>query len=82
VAEAQESVQLVDTLYRSGLTDFQNVLIMQRTLSLQQDRAAISRGQMLQQAIALYKALGGGWEEPLHSETQDSQRIDERQARL
>jgi NodT family efflux transporter outer membrane factor (OMF) lipoprotein len=82
VAAAQESVQLVDTLYRSGLTDFQNVLIMQRTLSLQQDRAAISRGQMLQQAIALYKALGGGWEEPLHSETQDSQRIDERQARL
>ena len=40
VDAAQKSVDLVDTLYRSGLTDFQNVLDMQRSLSEQQDKFA------------------------------------------
>lgn len=61
VVAAEESVTLVETLYRNGLTDFQNVLFNQRSLSVQQDRLAVSRGQMLQQAVNLYTALGGGW---------------------
>ncbi|MHC4154485.1 MAG: efflux transporter outer membrane subunit [Planctomycetota bacterium] len=61
VVAAQESVRLVDTLYRSGLTDFQNVLDMQRALSQQQDKLAQSEGLVLQNLVLVYKALGGGW---------------------
>jgi NodT family efflux transporter outer membrane factor (OMF) lipoprotein len=61
VDAAQKSVGLVDTLYRSGLTDFQNVLDMQRSLSEQQDKFAESEGQVVQNLIRIYKSLGGGW---------------------
>ncbi len=61
VDAAREAVEMVDKLYRSGLTDFQNVLDSQRSLFVQQDRLAVSEGLYLQQVINLYKALGGGW---------------------
>ena len=63
-AASEQSVTLVQTLYESGLTDFQDVLDVQRTLFDQQDNLAGSRGQMVQDAIRLYKALGGGWAAP------------------
>jgi NodT family efflux transporter outer membrane factor (OMF) lipoprotein len=59
--ESERSVKLVRELYASGLTDFQNVLDMQRTLWMQQDRLAASRGQVVLNLIRFYKALGGGW---------------------
>jgi len=52
----------VETLYRSGLTDFQNVLDAQRTLYSQQDRLAVSEGMVVLDLIRLYKAVGGGWD--------------------
>lgn len=61
---AAKSVELVETLYRNGLTDFQNVLDSQRTLSAQQDNLAAARGQIAQDWIGIYSALGGGWGEP------------------
>jgi outer membrane protein, multidrug efflux system len=69
VVAARQSVEMVETLYKSGLTDFQNVLVTQRALSQQEDRLAISQGSVLQQLIALYKALGGGWEETTDPQT-------------
>lgn len=63
VSAAKQSVELVENLYRNGLTDFQNVLDAQRSLSRQQDLSAVSEGLILQRSIALYKALGGGWAE-------------------
>jgi NodT family efflux transporter outer membrane factor (OMF) lipoprotein len=62
VDSAKRSSVLVETLYKSGLTDFQNVLVTQRSLSAQQDSLAASQGQMAQNLIRLYKALGGGWD--------------------
>lgn len=61
VTAAKRSVELVEVLYKSGLTDFQNVLDTQRTLFNQQDRLAISQGLISQDLTRLYKALGGGW---------------------
>ena len=61
VTAAQESVKLVETLYKTGLTDFQNVLDMQRSLFQQQDQLAESEGDVTQNLISIYKALGGGW---------------------
>ncbi len=58
---AQQSVELVNTQYISGLTDFQNYLDAQRVLFSQQDQLAKSRGQVLAHLINLNLALGGGW---------------------
>jgi NodT family efflux transporter outer membrane factor (OMF) lipoprotein len=62
VKAAQRSVELVNTLYKNGLTDFQNVLDMQRELFQQQDALALSKGNMASDLIAIYKAFGGGWQ--------------------
>ena len=63
VDASKESVELVETLYKTGLTDFQNVLDMQRSLFSQQDQLAESGGKLVQSLILIYKALGGGWGE-------------------
>jgi NodT family efflux transporter outer membrane factor (OMF) lipoprotein len=62
VDAAQQSVELVKTLYRTGLTDFQNVLDMERSLFQQEDQLAESQGLLVQNLIRLYRALGGGWD--------------------
>ena len=61
VDASKESVMLVETLYKTGLTDFQNVLDMQRSLFTQQDQLAESGGKLVQSLIQIYKSLGGGW---------------------
>ncbi len=53
------SVELVESLYQNELTDFQNVLDMQRRLFVQQDKLALSQGQVILNFISLYKSLGG-----------------------
>lgn len=70
VAAAEESVLLLDALYKNGLTDFENVLVTQRALAIQQDRLVVSRSELLQAAVGLYKALGGGW--TFETETPDA----------
>ncbi|NLE28338.1 MAG: efflux transporter outer membrane subunit [Phycisphaerae bacterium] len=61
VASLEESVRLVENQYRNGLTDFQNVLDMQRSLFVQQDNLAVSEGLAIQNLIRIYRAAGGGW---------------------
>ena len=58
---AAQAVELVKTLYRTGLTDFQNVLDTERALFERQDELAQSRGLVTQNLISVYRALGGGW---------------------
>jgi outer membrane protein TolC len=59
---ASKSVELVKDLYRSGLTQFQNVLDMERSLAQQDDELAVSRGALAADAVRIYRALGGGWD--------------------
>ena len=61
VNAALRSVELVENLYKAGLTDFQNVLDTQRTLFLQQDNLAASEGLVLKNLVQIYKAFGAGW---------------------
>jgi multidrug efflux system outer membrane protein len=61
VAATQRSLELVLTQYRSGLTDFQNVLDTQRTLLLREDELAVGEGSVVGNLVRLYRALGGGW---------------------
>jgi NodT family efflux transporter outer membrane factor (OMF) lipoprotein len=58
---ANKSVVLVRELYKSGLTDFQNVLNMEQALLTQQDELATSRGLISTYLVGVYKSLGGGW---------------------
>lgn len=58
---AKRSLVLASALYREGYSDFQRVLDAQRALLDVQDSYLLSRGDAVSNAIALYKALGGGW---------------------
>ncbi len=62
VNAAKKSVELVQVLYKSGLTDFQNVLDSERSLAEQEDAYVASVGLVTQNLIAIYRALGGGWQ--------------------
>jgi multidrug efflux system outer membrane protein len=62
VKAAQRSLEIATLQYREGLTDFERVLDSQRTLFSQQELLVTSRGNLTQSLIALYKAMGGGWE--------------------
>lgn len=59
---AQKAVDLATVQYRSGLTAFLTVLDAQRSLYAAEDALVQSEAVVRLQAIALYKALGGGWE--------------------
>ena len=63
VKAAQRSLDIATLQYREGLTDFQRVLDSQRVLFSQQELLVTSRGSLTQNLIALYKAMGGGWEQ-------------------
>jgi outer membrane protein TolC len=63
VVAAQRSLDIATIQYREGLTDFQRVLDSQRVFFSQQEALVISRGNLTQSLIALYKAMGGGWEQ-------------------
>jgi len=48
--------------YQEGLVDYQRVLDSQRNLVLAQESLVRVSGEIATNLIALYKALGGGWE--------------------
>ena len=58
---ALQSVELVKTLYLSGLVDFQNLLDQEESLFEEQDKLASSEGRVTQNLIQVYRTLGGGW---------------------
>ena len=62
VTSSRKSLELADKLYANGLTDFLHVLEAERSLYQAQDALALSDRTVSAQLIALYKALGGGWE--------------------
>jgi NodT family efflux transporter outer membrane factor (OMF) lipoprotein len=62
VQAAKRSLDIATIQYREGLVDFQRVLDSQRTLFSQQERLVTNRGNVTLNLIALYKAMGGGWE--------------------
>jgi NodT family efflux transporter outer membrane factor (OMF) lipoprotein len=62
VTRSQTAVQLSRERYRSGLADFLTVLDAERQLYSSEDLLAQSQISVTTNLIALYKALGGGWE--------------------
>ena len=60
--QAKRAVALATERYERGLTDFLNVLDAERQEFTIEDQNAIAQEAAVLQYIALYKALGGGWE--------------------
>jgi NodT family efflux transporter outer membrane factor (OMF) lipoprotein len=59
---AKRSAELALIQYREGATDYTTVLTAQAALLTQQDSLAAGQGDLPQGLIAVYRALGGGWE--------------------
>jgi NodT family efflux transporter outer membrane factor (OMF) lipoprotein len=62
VRAAQRSLDLAVLQYRSGVTDFTTVLVAEQQLLAQQDSLAVTAGAIPSNLVAVYRALGGGWE--------------------
>jgi NodT family efflux transporter outer membrane factor (OMF) lipoprotein len=62
VENSRRSVELANTLYQGGARDFLNVIDAQRSLLLAEDALVQSERATATNLVALYKALGGGWE--------------------
>jgi outer membrane protein TolC len=62
VKSAERSNDLSTLRYKEGFSDYQRVLNAQQALFTQQQRYASTQGETVLNLVALYKALGGGWE--------------------
>jgi outer membrane protein TolC len=62
VASAQRAAEIALAMYREGATDYQRVIDAQRSLLTQENNLADASSSVTTNFIALYKALGGGWE--------------------
>jgi outer membrane protein, multidrug efflux system len=62
VAANRRAVEMANELYIRGLNDYLNVLDSQRALYVTETELALSEATMASNLVALYKALGGGWQ--------------------
>jgi NodT family efflux transporter outer membrane factor (OMF) lipoprotein len=62
VKALKRSVDLSLIQYREGVADYQRVLDTQRFLTQEQDLLTSVNGEVALNLIAIYKALGGGWQ--------------------
>ncbi|MBU1405940.1 MAG: TolC family protein, partial [Proteobacteria bacterium] len=62
VAANRTAVELATALYTAGQNDFLAVLDAQRSLYTAEDSLAQSSRTMSTNLVALFKALGGGWQ--------------------
>jgi len=59
--QARRAVELAQTQYTNGLSDFQIVLDSEREVASLEDDLATSDAAVTTHVIRLYKAFGGGW---------------------
>ena len=62
VKQDQRSVDMTQDLYKNGLDTFLDVLTAQNTLLAGEQQLTLSEQSVSADLVALYKALGGGWE--------------------
>jgi hypothetical protein len=62
VKASKKTVDIAMMQYRHGLGDYQRVLETQRDLSERQENLVSTAGSVGQNLVAIYRALGGGWE--------------------
>lgn len=62
LAQARRALVLAESRYRAGAESMLTLLDTQRSLYTAQDTAVALRADGLSGSVALYKALGGGWQ--------------------
>jgi NodT family efflux transporter outer membrane factor (OMF) lipoprotein len=62
VAENRRALGLAQSRYQQGVADFLTVLVAQTNLLAAEQQLASSTTTVSSNLVALYKALGGGWE--------------------
>jgi NodT family efflux transporter outer membrane factor (OMF) lipoprotein len=62
VTSDRRAFEVANKLYSSGVSDFQRVLDTQRSLFASEDALTESQKVVATKLVAVYKALGGGWE--------------------
>jgi NodT family efflux transporter outer membrane factor (OMF) lipoprotein len=62
VESSKRSMHLSMLQYQEGFVDYQRVLDSTRAVTQNQDQYAQAKGNIATYIIALYKALGGGWQ--------------------
>ncbi len=62
VDASKRAVELAMVQYRDGAATYSRVLDSQRFQLLVQDRHAAAKGRISTNLVAMYKALGGGWD--------------------
>jgi outer membrane protein TolC len=68
VEASRQATTLANELYTRGLADFLSVLDAQRQQLAAEDDLAQSDTAVVTNLVALYKALGGGWESVTQAE--------------
>lgn len=61
IEQSKKALDLSVDLYRSGLSNFSNVVDAQVSYLTNQNSLVSSRGQVLAELVSLYQALGGGF---------------------
>ncbi|OUU23670.1 MAG: hypothetical protein CBC13_04975 [Planctomycetia bacterium TMED53] len=61
VEAAWRALEIANTRYREGYSDFQRVLTAQRAYFTQVERQILNKGLHLGAVINFYKSIGGGW---------------------
>ena len=59
---AEDALSIAVTQYKEGILDFTTVLTAQQNLLAAQNNLAIGSGAVPQGLIAIYRAMGGGWQ--------------------
>lgn len=62
VDASQRAVNIVIAQFKKGAVDFNRYALIAQNLVLQEDAFAQAQGQIAAGLIAVYRALGGGWE--------------------
>jgi NodT family efflux transporter outer membrane factor (OMF) lipoprotein len=62
VAQNQRALSLAQSRYQEGVADFLQVLTAQQNLLSTQQQLALTTTNVSANLVAVYKALGGGWE--------------------
>ncbi len=63
VVSGEKAVRIANGLYEAGLTDFLDVLQSEQALYQSQDQLAQSDQRLTLAMVAIFKALGGGWQD-------------------
>ncbi len=68
VVQSRRALSLAQSRFRQGVSDFLEVLTAQRTVLSAEQQLSDSTATVSANLVALYKALGGGWEADLPRE--------------